>query len=106
MAFYDVTKQEIFDQAKKRIAKIFSIPVESLNLKDRFDGELQASFVSDFKDNEFDKINYDLQDVADKSMRKKLQSGDVVVNTVEDYCEYMCACFEVNPKGVYKVLGF
>jgi len=101
----EITRQIIFTQSIRRIANIFSVPEERLKLKDRFDAELHVSFVSDFKDNEFDQINYDIQYVADKKTLKKIQSGDITIYTVEDYCEHMCACFEVNPKYVCEVLG-
>ena len=98
-------KRKIFDHAIKRIAEVFDVPKNNLKLEHRFDVELQASFVSDFRDNEYDQINSDIQDVADKQTLKQLQSGDLTISTVEDYCVYMFRSFERKTKDVRKVLG-
>lgn len=94
----------IHEKALGRIARIFKQPVSSLNLNLQFGEDLKCSFVSDFKDNEFDIINNDIRDVADKVITKELNSGNLTIRSVGDYCKHMEICFEKNPKEVERVL--
>jgi hypothetical protein len=74
-------------------------------LSPEFGKDLKPSFVSDFKDNELDRLDYDIKDVADRAVRKQLESGNLVIRTVADYCDHMVRCFRANPQEVSRVLS-
>lgn len=97
-------EQTIRERAKLRIANIFNVSVEMLQNNSRFGDELKASFVSDFKHNEYDQIDQDIRDVADKNITKELNSGMLIINTVGDYCNHMARCYENCPNIVSKIL--
>jgi len=69
-----------------------------------FGKELKASFVSDFKANEFDQLNNDIRDVADRQLVKELNLGTLVIRTVGDYCDHMVKCYQTKPQEVMRVL--
>jgi len=90
--------------ALARLAKIFSIPVESLKKNSKFGEDLEASGVSDFRHNEFDRVDHDIHDVADKNISAELRAGHLVIRTVKDYCDHMVRCYESKPNDVKKIL--
>lgn len=95
----------IRDRARVRIAQVFDLAPGTLRLEAEFGKDLKASFVSDFRFNEFDKIDQDIKDVADRATRKRLRNGELVIRTVAEYCDHMVACHATNPREVARVLG-
>lgn len=93
------------ERAHARVAQVFGLTPDSLQSGAEFGKELKASFVSDFRYNEFDKIDQDIKDVADRTRRKRLASGELVIRTVADYVDHMAACYATNPREVARVLG-
>ena len=57
--------------ARLRIARIFKVPPESLTSDSRFGEQVKASFVSDFKTNEYEQVDRDIKDVADRKILKE-----------------------------------
>jgi hypothetical protein len=96
----------IRDRARARVAEVFGLALDALQMETEFGKDLKASFVSEFRFNEFDKIDQDIKDVADRATRKRLGSGELVIRTVADYCDHMVACYATNPREVARVLGF
>lgn len=96
----------IRDRARSRIAEVFGLALDALQLDAEFGKDLKASFVSDFRLNEFDKIDQDIKDVADRATRKRLGNGELVIRTVGDYCDHMVACYATNPREVARLLDF
>lgn len=94
----------IRQHALLRLAKIFRVPVESLSIDMRFGEELKAEPASCFKDNEFDVIDNDIKDVADKQLLKEMARGAVEIRTVEDYCDHMVRCNAIKPIDVARLL--
>lgn len=90
--------------ALRRVAEVFGIAEESLSSDARFGQELKASHVSDFKANEFDAIDNDIKDVADKRLLKEMAQGVLVIQSVGDYCEHMVRCSAINPEEVARIL--
>ena|ERR1700754_3902565 len=88
----------------QRIAAIFKMPVEQIRLEWVFGTHLKSSFRSDFARNEFDVINDDIHDVADKNAIRLLGEGELVISTVGEYCEFMVNLSRQNPEGVRRVL--
>jgi hypothetical protein len=101
----DGEERLIRSRALARIAQVFSIPQESISQRWEFGADLRASFVSDFRFNEFDKLDQDVKDVADKVTRKRLGNGELVIRTVADYCDHMVASYAKNPREVAVILG-
>lgn len=99
------TAETIRNRAHARIAQVFGMAPEALSSSAEFGKDLKASFVSDFKHNEFDKIDHDIKDVADRAIRKQLESGELVIRTVADYCDHMVRCHEKNPEEVKRLLS-
>lgn len=97
-------EQFIRDRARVRVARIFGLDLDALSLSAEFGRELKSSFVSDFRLNEFDKIDQDIKDVADRATRKRLGSGELVIRTVADYCDHMVACYAKSPEKVARLL--
>ncbi|KMN36079.1 hypothetical protein VI26_08455 [Chromobacterium sp. LK1] len=89
----------------KRVACLFNVAVESLSLDARFGTDLHAKPRSFFRDNEFDEIEGDIMDVADKKLRNEMGRGEYKICTVGDYCEHMVRCYSLRPKVVEKILG-
>ena len=69
-----------------------------------FGGALRPTFVSDFKWNEFDRLDFDIKDVADAETLRAFADGTFVIRTVRDYCDHMARCYRVNPDEVIHVL--
>ena len=95
----------IRDRAHARVAQVFGLVRDALPLGAEFGKDLKASFVSDFRFNEFDKIDQDIKDVADRATRKRLGNGELVIRTVADYCDHMVVCYGTNPREVERLLG-
>jgi hypothetical protein len=93
------------NRAHARVAQVFGMAPDALPLGAEFGKDLKSSFVSDFRFNEFDKIDQDIKDVADRATRKRLGNGELVIRTVVDYCDYMVACYATNPRDVACLLG-
>lgn len=91
--------------ARARVARFFGMAPESLSLSAQFGKDLKPSFVSEFRHNEFDKVDQDIKDVADREIRKQLESGELVIRTVADYCDHMVRCYGNNPEEVARLLG-
>jgi len=92
------------EHAKQRIARLFKMQVDSLAMGAVFGKDLKASFVSDFKANEFDQLDNDIKDVSDRRLLKELSSGMLVIHTVSDYCDHMVRCYYIKPKDVARIL--
>ncbi|MDA8390970.1 MAG: hypothetical protein M0Z76_09630 [Gammaproteobacteria bacterium] len=98
-------EKSIREKALLRLAGIFKVPVAALTPERRFGDDLKASFVSDFRRNEFDQIDDDIHDVADQSIAKEMSSGNLIIKTVADYCDHMVRCGKTKRKAVEKLLG-
>lgn len=97
--------KEIFDASIKKLAEIFKIPIESIQLDYQFGKELDASFVSDWSYNELDQVLHDVRDVADRNIIKELEAGNLIIETLEKYCNHMIRCYKTEPKEVIYALG-
>jgi hypothetical protein len=97
--------EQIRGKAMLRLCRIFGLPLEALARERRFGEDLRASFVSDFRRNELDRINDDIHDVADRSIAKELASGKLMIRTVGDYGDHMVRCSKTRPKEVQKLLN-
>lgn len=91
-------------QSLRHLAAVFGVPEASLSLNSRFGQELMANPASDFRANQFDIIDSDIKDVADKRLLKEMAQGTLVIQTVGDYCEHMVRCSRINPEEVARVL--
>lgn len=100
-----VPEETIRERALVRIAEVFNILVEKLRLDFVFGEDLKPSFVSDWRENEFDKLYYDIRDVADRKIARELSKGVIIIRTVRDYCDHMVRCYETKPKDVCEILG-
>lgn len=100
-----VCPEEMIRQyALRRIAEIFGVSKDTLSPGARFGQELKAAPASDFKSNQFDIIDGDLKEVADKQLLKKVAQGTLVIRTVGDYCEHMVDCSRIKPEQVASIL--
>lgn len=88
----------------QRLAEVFGVSEASLSLSARFGGDLKAGPASDFKVNQFDIVDRDIKDVADKQILKEMAQGKLVIRTVGDYCDHMVRCSKINPEEVSYVL--
>lgn len=95
---------ELRRAAKERVARLLKVRSDFLSLDFVFGEDIKASFVSDWKANEFDVIYDDICDVADKKTWKELSSGIKVIRTVGDYCEFMVYCYRIKPDEVLHIL--
>lgn len=95
----------VYLAAKRRIAKIFRIDPGELLAHDVFGEKLRALFVSDFKQNEFDDVLEDIRSVTSREILKEVDSGNLVIRTVADYCHHMVRCSQANPTAVKRLLG-
>jgi hypothetical protein len=100
----NLSDEELRQAAKLRVANVFKMNPDTLGENAVFGETLKASFVSDFKYSELDKIDFDIRDVADKKTLKELGSGTLVIRTVGDYCEHMVRCYRTKPEEVIYVL--
>lgn len=90
--------------AVARIASIFNMPTSSIKTDMTFGVDLIATFKSDFRENELDRVYYDIQNAANREIYKKLERGEIEIQTVEDYCKYMIYCYHFNPNNVIRIL--
>jgi hypothetical protein len=100
-----LSELDIREAALERVSRVFSRPVSSLSMGDTFGEQLDASFVSDFTDNELDSILNDLRDAAGGFLSARLSSGELTIRTVEDYCNFMIVAYRSNPAAVVDVLS-
>jgi hypothetical protein len=87
--------------ASQRVAQVFGLAVDEVNLASRFGIELPASSVSDFKENELDQILGDIQEIRDIMPRGDLPAGEV--RTVGDFVALLEEFQRTNPRA-YQVL--
>lgn len=99
-----MNSEQIAELARLRLSRVFGVPAEEVKESARFDSELKATFVSEFRRNEYDRVDDDIRDVADLALLKELESGVLTIQTVGDYCEHMIRCYGRNPKEVERVL--
>lgn len=100
----DALESEIWLHSLRRLASIFSLPVEKIQPHWKFGGDLQATFRSDFSRNELDRVNDDIHDAADRATLLLFEQGKLVVSTVDDYCHFMISRSKVDPIGVREIL--
>jgi len=100
----NISEDLIRERAFARIAEIFNVATPLLRKDAKFGVDLKASFVSDFRHNEFDKVDQDIHDVANQTIAAELSKGVVTIRTVEEYCNYMVRCYEAKPDDVKKIL--
>jgi len=99
-------EEVIRDGACARVAQVLGLVADALPLEAEFGKDLKASFVSDFRANEYERIDQDIKDVADHATRKRFGNGGLVIRTAADYCNHMVACYGTNPREVAQLLGF
>jgi len=99
-----LSDDELRQAAKERVARLLKVSPDSLSLDAVFGEDIKASFVSDWKLNEFDLLLEDIRDVADRKIQRELNSGATVIRTVGEYCEFMVRCYRTKPKEVVRVL--
>lgn len=90
--------------ALRRLADVFQVAEASLSWEDRFGEELKAAPTTAFRLNEFDMIDDDIKWVADRLLLQQMACGDLVIHTVEDYCDHMVCCSHLNAARVAEVL--
>lgn len=91
-----MTTEEINNRCLDRIADIFDISVSEIKMEYRFDYELKPSFVSDFKHNQLDHLQYDIDEI-----RSVVDDEDIipdVVRNVGDFCSLIAKYHDVTPK--------
>jgi hypothetical protein len=98
-------EEDVRRAALARLAWIFGRAIDEMTEKLRFDSDLKVSFLSSFRDNEFDRIDHDIKDVATTAIRSELASGKLEIWTVGDYCDHMVRCWKANEREVARVLG-
>jgi hypothetical protein len=91
--------------ALQRLAAVFKVEIDSLSPAARFGEGLKARPASDFKANEFDIIDGDIKDVADKPLLKAMSRGELEIRTLADYCDHMVRCYATKPKDVARLLS-
>lgn len=99
-----IDREDIFTLAKSRVENLFNYEAGVLTGAEVFGQDLVATSRSDFSINEMDKILDDIRDACDKELLKKINTGELIIVTVEDYCNHMCICFEKKPSHVIKIL--
>ena len=88
-----------------RIAKIFNVSVDSLSQENKFGYDLKASSSPGlFRRNEYEQIENDIYDVANKQVYKEITSGNLTIQTVGEYCDHMVRCYGIKPADVRHVL--
>ncbi len=100
----DDPEGKVREYALLRVAYLFNVERHLLSLNARFGEELKASFVSDFKANEYEQLDRDIKDVADRQISQELSSGTLVIRTVGEYCDHMVRCYRTKPDEVIRVL--
>lgn len=89
-----VGRKDIFTLAKSRVETLFNCRAGCLTGSEVFGQDLVETSRSDFSVNEIDKILDDIRDASDKELLQKINAGKLIIATVDDYCNHMCACFE------------
>lgn len=100
----ELKELEIKQRALKRIALIFSLPPENIQMNWRFGYELKSTFRSYFRRNEIERIDDDIHDVADKETLRAFADGSVTISTVNEYCALMVHRSEEDTRKVMEVL--
>ena len=100
----DYSDEEIFEAAKKIVAKTFNVSEDTIGLDDEFGKDFQYSPFSDFKWNEADDILDYIRDAADRSVLKEINAGSLVITTVDDFCKHMVRCYQRNKRKVARLL--
>jgi hypothetical protein len=88
-----------------RLAAVFKVDVVALSPTVQFGRDIQARPASDFKLNEFDLIDRDIKDVADKVLLRAMSCGELEIRTVGDYCDHMVRCHVTRPNDVARLLS-
>ncbi len=101
----DYSDEDIFNAAKKAVAKTFNVSEDTIRLDNDFRKDFKYSPVSDFKWNEADDMLDYIRDAADRSILKELNSGSLVIITVDDFCKHMVRCYQRNKRKVVNILG-
>ena len=83
--------------ALSRLAFIFQTDPERLNVEDEFGTSLNATFVSDFRKNELDRVAADVADIESRLRRAQR------VKSVRDFVELLAACHALD-RPFYKKL--
>ncbi len=100
-----ITKEDITYLCYKKIAEIFKLPVEKIKPDDVFGKDILCTpITSEFKENEFDVMLFDIRYVADPKTIKQLNNGGLVIKTVNDYCKHMVHCHHKRPNRVIDTL--
>lgn len=97
-------EQVIRKHALRRLANVFQVPEASLSIDDRFGEELKTAPATDFRSNEFDRLDDDIKWVADKLLLQAMARGNLVIRTVGDYCDHMVRCSQFNNTKVAEIL--
>lgn len=97
-------EQLVRQYALRRLAEVFQVTEESLSGTDRFGEELKAAPPTYFRFNEFDTLDEDIKWVADKRLLREMATGNLVIRTVEDYCDHMVHCSRLNNERVAEIL--
>ena len=95
----------IREYALHRLASVFHVDPATLFPSARFGEQLKAGPKSFFGDNEFELIDHDIKDVADKSLLKAMARGELEIRTVSDYCDHMVRCYSIKPTEVARLLS-
>jgi hypothetical protein len=90
--------------ALRRLADVFQVAQAALSPAHRFGEELQAAPATDFRLNQFDVLDDDVKQVADKQLLQHMARGSLVIRTVDDYCNHMVRCSQMNPARVTEIL--
>jgi len=100
------SEEDISNASIKKVAELFNLPYKDILPNYEFGKDLLCDRErSDFKENEFDLMLFDIRYVADRKTTKELNSEKLVIRTVNDYCEHMIRSYETNPKRVVDTLG-
>lgn len=92
--------------ALKRIADVFNVSVEAFSGEAVFGEQLTATRRPGlFKRNEYDSIYDDILDVCYRAKYKEISSGNLVIRSVDDYCDHMIQCYKKNSKDVIATLN-
>lgn len=91
-------------RAHARVASIFKLEPQALRPSSAFGHDLHCTFVSDFRANEYDRLDQDIKDVADRETRRRLATGELVIRTVAEYCDDLVTCFATRPGEVVHLL--
>lgn len=85
-----------YQKARERISSLFELPVENINASWRFGHELKPSFTSDFRKNQIDHLQFDVDEVK-VAVENKINIPDVI-ETVDDFCTLIKQFYEVDSK--------